>query len=257
MSLSIKLAGTVNDKTASEILFKDTTGAYASPSNTGGYGVANDFITPTYGFLRWKYWTDTAWVNTFLDSLTDILGSDGLTRTPTEAGLTGDVFSDGIHQVEYVPLNSAAVSAVFTNGSKTVTFSGWDPTAIASELVAFIAGVSGGANTTDILEVDTFTSTTITLKEAFTGTTQTVALYFGPVKDIKILVNKAAEACIAKTLASGTTVDCGCATNSDNVTKMIQWRFTADVLFDCEDYVGAHNTLVQINRVCNPLTCLC
>lgn len=264
MSLTLKSTITVADKDASALIIKDTTGTYNVSTNPGGYGVSNSFITPTQMFLKYKTWTDTAWVQVLLtgDQLTDILSSDGLEATPVDLGSTGDVFPDGIDQVELFPLNDTAINGTFTNGSKIVNLSttSWDPSTYAG-LVLYVAGIDG-ATYTKILEIDaTGTNNTaqLTLKEAYDGTTQTLSLWFGPYKDVKVLVNKAAEKCIATTLGSMSPIDCSCSNDASKVNKMIQWRFTADVLFNCDDFTGAHNTLVQLNRLCstNSATCAC
>lgn len=265
MGLTLKLVATVVDKDANELLLKDTTGAYDAGTNLGGYGATNHFITPTAAFTKYKTWTDTAWVTYLLssDQLTALLAGT-LAVELADIGSTGESFPDGIDQLEYIPLNSTGVNGTFTNGSKIVTLSttSWNPATYVDN-ISYVAGLPGSnplGTETGLLEYDlagTNNTTQITLKENFTGSTQTLSLWFGPLKDIKVLVNKAAEACIATTLAASSPLDCNCVTGIDKITKMIQWRFTADVLFNCEDYTGAHNTLVQLNKLCalNSSTC--
>ena len=257
MALILKFSATVADKLANTLTLKDTTGDYDVSLNPGGYGVANNFINQDIVFIKYKTWTDTAWLQTYLTGpqSTDLHASDGLTVVPSELGSSGDTFPDGVDQLQMIPLNTAGVDGTFTLGSKIVTLNPttFDPSTYGSTLVAYIAGVDGTIHT-KVYEIDqtgTNDTTQLTLKEAFDEATTTLPLWFGPIKDIKILVNKAAEACIASTLGGSSPLDCNCSNNSAQVNKMIQWRFTADVLFNCDDFVGAHNTLVQLNRICN------
>lgn len=273
MSLTLKFDATVNDRGATELLLKDTTGAYNATTNPTGYGVANSFITPTLAAIKYKTWDQSSWVQKVLTpaQLTSIMSANGLAVGPDDLGGTAGVFKDGINQLQYAPLNSASATAVFTNGSKIVQISGgFNPNTPGSALVGFIIGIAnaadpnGGDAITKAYEVDwrstaTNDATQITLLEAFAEDTVSIALYYGPYDDDKILVNKAAEKCIAETLASSSSLGCGCESTYPQVNKMIQWRFAADVAYDCGDYTGAHNTIVQLNRICNQtsLACAC
>jgi len=263
MSLTLKFVASVVDKDAEQLLLQDTTGAYHVTTNPTGYGVENSFITPSYTFLKYKTWTDDAWATVLLSSaqLANLLAGT-LEVTPTEVGSSGDSFPDGVDQLQMIPMNDSGVNGTFTEGSKIVTLSttSWDPDDYVG-LFDYIAGINGSdEDETGVLEVDTDetnNTTQLTLKEAYDGPTVTTNLFYGPLKDLKVLVNKAAEACIAQTLAANSPLNCNCVNDIPKINKMIQWRFVADVLFNCDDFVGAHNTLVQLNKVCtqNLSTC--
>jgi hypothetical protein len=259
MALTLKFSAVVDDYKAGQLLLKDTTGAYNVSTNPTGYGSANNFEVPTIALMRYKAWTDTAWIDTLLSTgqETALQATDGLVVIPEDLGVVAEVFPDGVDQLNYIPLNDSGITATFTNGSKIVTLpGGFDPADYGSPLFAFISAGDLG----EALEVDwnsTNDEDQVTLKTAYSGTTATLELFFGPVYDLKILINKAGEACIATTLGASSVIDCGCNNTAPKVNQMIQWRFVADVLFECADYTGAHNTLVQLNQICNSNALFC
>jgi hypothetical protein len=64
----------------------------------------SDGSAPTDLTLKWRYWTETAEIETILSGgqLTSILSSTGLVITPDLVGLTdatGAAFADGVHHV--------------------------------------------------------------------------------------------------------------------------------------------------------------
>lgn len=75
--------------------------------------------------------------------------------------------------------------------------------------------------------------------------------------DIKVLVNKAAEACIVSAIGKLAERDQDCPPAEYQLNKLIRWRFAADVKHDLKDYDGAHNLIVAINKLCCGLDCNC
>jgi hypothetical protein len=267
MSLAIKIGSSSVAKKATSITLKDTTGVFDLSSNPGGYGIDNSFASPTFAYLFWRFWTDDAdaFTEAFIASAntTELVFGSGYSITPTIVGseTMTDKFTDGVYQGNYVPLNSTTVQGTFVVGSKIVTLSStdFDPASKGSTLAAYVIGITGDANSTRLFEVDwtgTNDDTQITLVEEFDGVAGSYDLWFGPLQDFKVLVNKGAEECIVNTIGKISQTDCVCTKERDLVNKFIQWRFAADVQFDCEDYDGAQNLLTQINRYCAAGACL-
>lgn len=266
MSLSVSIASSAVSKKATSITLKDTTGSYSSPENTGGYGVENDFLAPSISMLFWRYWSDEDYTQYFLGEAkeTALLSNSGVDIAPSQVGSTDTSFKDGVHQVKYVPLNDAEVTATLTNGSKLVALSpaDFDAVAFGSTLVAYIVVATDGDPSTPLsaaLEIDwteTQSTTQLVLKEAYDGDTVSGELWFGPIIDFKVLVNKGADACIASTVGKIAQTQCVCQKERQLINQFIQWRFAADVQFECDDFDGAQNLLTQINRYCTSAQCL-
>lgn len=240
------------------LTIKDSTGAYNVSTNPGGYGSPNPYNTPTQGFLLARYWTETSYLSTYLDpsEMTSLLGSGLSFGSATSA----NAFADGVHQLKYLPLKDTGATAVFTNGSKTVTVTGFDITTLGEAGAKYAAAFDGADPEGEPTLIDwtgTNNSTTITLKSVFLGATGTYALQVAVEGDLKVKINKAAEACIVGGIGKLAEVNCECIDNEKTLNKLIRWRFAADVKFDLLDYEGAHNMIVAINKICAASDCSC
>lgn len=269
MALEIKLtAGEVAQKAAS-IPFTDTTGAFESESNPGGYGGDNILESPDtteIAYLQWRYWGSEEFGDPFaltVPQITALVGS-GLTLTPTDVGLSEtetDVFADGVHQVKYYPgvialgTDDNPIQATFTNASTTVTL------ALGQDIEAYIeAGITHvivGGVLYELNLSGTNNDTTLTLADAFEGATAAHDLVLLASGDEKVLVLEGGEACIVSAIGKLADRTDSCRTQEMEINKLLRWKFAANVQFDCEDYEGAHNLALAIKKSCDSGKCIC
>lgn len=255
-------------KTATSVTLQDTTGAYNVSTNPGGYGTPNPAspASTTKAYILWRYWTDTSYGTPFTLSAGNItsLQGAGLAITPLMQGLSTDsdaVFSDGIHQIKYIPAQALAGTGTFTASSKIVVLSGSSGVAALQALGGIVWVLVVIAGTTYAYELDTTgtnDNTQLTLKTAVTvssGAGATVIV--GGEDDIKILINKAAEACIVSSTGALADIPGSCLEVEATLNKMIRWQFAANIQYECEDYDGAHNLVVSINKYCTSGKCIC
>jgi hypothetical protein len=69
-------------------------------------------------------------------------------------------------------------------------------------------------------------------------------------QELKILVNKSAEACIVSAIGKLSEKNCDCSDCEAALQKLIRWRFAADIKRDLADYDAAHNLVVSIGKYC-------
>lgn len=79
----------------------------------------------------------------------------------------------------------------------------------------------------------------------------------GVILDLKVLINKAAEACIVSATGKLSERDQDCPEAERILNKLIRWRFAADIKHDLADYDGAHNLIVAVNKLCCGMDCDC
>lgn len=79
----------------------------------------------------------------------------------------------------------------------------------------------------------------------------------GVILDLKVLINKAAEACIVSAIGKLSERDSDCVQAEYMINKLIRWRFASDVKHDLKDYDGAHNLIVAVGKICCGLDCDC
>ena len=245
-----KITSIAVSKTADTITLQDTTGTgYQSP-------YAPPFVL---GYLRWKYWEDTAmgeWVELTPEQMTALNTTDGQAFTPDDVGLVteeGAVFADGVHHMKYLPVYSIGSCNVLQD-SDTITHLGplsGDPTDI--KWIGY-----PGVDPVEVKSAVSGSTTTITLKELWPYPTDTdVVLYVGTEADLKILVSVAAEKCIVGAIGKISSQPCDCHEAAQQVDQLIRWKFAADVHFDCKNYQGAHDLIKAINGFCQPSDCNC
>lgn len=256
---------------AATITLKDETGAYNVSTNPGGYGSTNELLSPattTKAYILWRYWTDEAYSTAFSltgQNITDIQ-STGLSLTPVALGLSTDstdVFADGIHQVKYLPAQLLPNSATgtFTPGSKIVPLTNGLNIAnlLNAGALTWIGVVDGSV--TKFYEVDasgTNNNTQITMKTAFSGAAPVVGAGIAAAEgDLKVLIATAAEACIVSSTGKLADIPGDCTAVEVILNKLIRWKFAAGILKDCQDYDGAHNMVVSINKYCASGKCIC
>lgn len=254
-------------RTAESITIKDTTGVYDVSTNSGGYGTPNPNSpeVTTKAYLLLKYWTENEYsspMSLSVGNIASIQGA-GLSITPIDLGLSTDssvVFSDGEHQIKYIPAQSISGTGAFVSGSKIVILSSSSGIATLLNnlgLVWVLVVVSGITYAFEVDSAGINNDTQITLKTVSTVTTSGATVIAGGDADLKVLVNKAAEACIVSSTGALADIPGSCLDVEATLNKLIRWQIAAVIQHQCQDYEGAHNLVVSINKYCTSGKCIC
>lgn len=267
MAFTPKIEFVELSRNASSVKIKDTTGSYNGSTNPGGYSTPNPDspAVTAKAYVIWKYWTDTAYSKPRVLStgeITSIQGA-GLSLTPIDMGLSTDstqVFSDGEHQIKYIPAQSLPGTGTFTTGSKVVALAGASGVATLLNNLALVWVLVVVSGVTYLYEVDiagTNNDTQITLKTASAISSAGATVIVGGSADLKVLVNKAAESCIVSSTGELADIPGSCLEVEATLNKLIRWQIAAVVQHQCQDYDGAHNLVVSINKYCTSGKCIC
>lgn len=262
MANEIKLTLVSTSKTGKSLVLKDTTGVYDVTTNPGGYGVPNPYtvqISAVGCILRHKLWNDPAWETLWLTGANyTALSAAGYTFG-SESNATA--LADGVHQFKLLPIKTVSSGHTFTNGSKTVNCPTFDPNALGQAGLQYVIAANvSNQPVGDPIEID-WTGVnvlgTMTLLTPWTGPTGTYTLWTSIEGDLKVLINKGAEACITGAIGKLSECTCDCSDAIRKLNQLLLWKFGADVQMDRKDYDGAHNMVVTINKLCSSCNCGC
>ena len=251
----IKATGVTRD--ALSVVFADQTGAYSLTTNPGGYGIPNVSNPVAVGF-RFRNWNQIAdyynVVSADTTLISELLSVSGHKFNSTLLGLSP--YRAGVHHIRYYPFEPIDTVVNLTQNSKVITIvSGTAPNTYNAAYKAIIILDGTGKIVTNVLLIDpavAATSTTFAVTVAWTlpnATNYTMKL--ATEADLKVVLPQLADGCINKRIGNlSTKVMCD-RSEIDILTRLLLWKFSAQIKFDCKDYTGADDILSATYDECN------
>lgn len=251
----IRATGITRD--ALSIVLADQTGSYNLTTNLGGYGAPNAAIPPAAVGFRFRNWNQTTdyynAVSNDTTLITELLAS-GHKFDSTILGLSP--YRAGVHQIKYYPFETVNTLVNLTQGSKIVTWvSGIAPNTFNAAYKAVIFLDATTAIVSKVVMLDTTiatTATTFAVTDAWTlPSAVNYSIKLATEADLKVIFPQLADKCInvqIGNLSQQKQCDTGII---DTLTRLLLWKFSAQVKFDCKDYTGADNLLSAAYDECN------
>lgn len=235
MALTTNLSFVSIDRTATNLVLKDTTGAYSS-TNPGGYGGINALDFQKILLEINHFGSKESKVHTFLN-IDDIISGSPFTVNSevlevTAPGFALEAFSDGVLELTYSVVLRDSIPAAALQGTKYLTgvglnvLKGYDKVMIGELLYTI---------NKSLVNSDTICH----LKEAVSVTAAAVF----PVKttNTKILIQTKSDQDLVSSIG-----DLAINTSPASVmqlTKQLMWKFAAQVAFDAKDYKKADDLI--------------
>lgn len=237
MALQPKIVLSGISADAGYFMLQDTTGNY-SVTNPGGYGAPNLLRGDITALLIVLYNSGSpinklfyrpSAVTNFIDGTT--------TQQIAVANFNGlGKFSDGVINIDYIPLRSFIVTVNNLVVASAGLFKGDEDVVVINNIVYSV----------DKTVTNTASSLTLTTQPPV-GTTTVQAGYKG---FQNILNTKGLESSLAKAIAKNAD-SCGCNCNDNNVIKLtniLLKKIGAEVRFNCSDFIGAQNLVDTANN---------
>lgn len=252
----IRATGITRD--AVSVILADQTGIYNSVTNPGGYGTPNPPAPPIAVGFKFRNWNQTAdYYN--VATLNTSLINELLTVTghKFDSGVLGFApFRSGVHHIRYYSFETIVTVVNLTQGSKVVTrVSGVAPNTYNAAYKAVIILTPGNVLLSNVLMIDktvAATSTTFELVEPWPYTSVTNHIIkLGTESDLKVIFPQLADKCINERIGNLATQKICDQNEVDTLTRLLLWKFSAQVKFDCKDYTGADNMLSAVYDECN------
>jgi len=232
---------------ASSIVVKDTTGAYSS-TNPGGYGAPNPETADIAAvILQGGYFADLTAYHSYAPDLFYNLFTDGLAVGASNLGFSS-IFADGVYDIKYDVVFTSLGSLTITPGGTHFTLSG------ASTIFATAAGfVLPDNDPTIVYYIDrtrTLNGSGGYVTAAFSDTTASQAYQVTYESNLKLLIPKAGDKCLAKDIAAW--ADTGCPDGDfKRIWERRRQKIARDVKFSQGMYYDSHNLAVKLASYCS------
>lgn len=233
MGLQIKLSQVSLSTDGTVLTVQDTTGAYNSVTNPGGYGTPNP-ATPAMVQLWWKTFLSCTWaLVTGTYAYADVAAGYAFTTVSLLLSTLPNLFPDGINQVQYLTGYSISGTVTTVPGSSTITVVDLD----TSKLVAgmYLSFSSAPATLYYIVSIN---GSTITLQTPYggTNTAETCNQWYSAV--LNVLVQTFGQSRINDRLCR-TTADNMTDPELNNLMKLTMDELSASARYTAQDYLGA------------------
>lgn len=252
----IKVTGITRD--AVSIVLADQTGLYNATTNLGGYGTPNGPIPPTAVGFRFRNWSESTVyynaVSTDNTLITELLSSTGRKFDSKILGIVP--YKAGVHHINYYPFETVNTVVNLTQGSKVITWvSGAVPTSFNAAYKAVVLLTAGGVVASKVLLLDKAiapTATTFAVTEAWTlPNAVNYTMKLATEADLKVIFPQLADKCINESIGNLADQKQCDAAEIDRLTRLLLWKFSAQIKFNCKDYTGADNMLSASYDECN------
>lgn len=251
MALITKFVKVAQAQDNKSVTFDDTTGAYDVSTNPGGYGTPNPAYTDILRAVLQITNLKTDAISYYLLTQAE---AQALANPATENPLTLDSYyigqtavdedlvaiNDGTFQIKYVPILAEAITIGATNGSVVVTGTSLT-TIFANYSVIYFDG-----KLYEIDKVNGFTSTSMRLKTAFSGTTGSFSAQTGAMALLKFGLNGVGNTTLIKAIGQIT-----CCSDTDQLMDILLFKFGTDAKEQCGDIEGYQKIIDGMNAYFN------
>lgn len=239
----IKATGITRD--ALSLTLSDQTGAYNVTTNPGGYGIPNTLTPPAAVGFKFRNWNQTEnYLNTVINTpsiITELL-TTGRKFDTTLLGLAP--FRSGVHLIKYYVFDNVSTIVSLTQGAKViVSTSGAAPNTFNAAYKAVVILNAAGTIVSNVLMLDptvTSTATTFAITTPWNLASATgYSIKLATEGDLKIILTQLADKCITQAIGKLSTDKSCTQEDVDTLSRLLMWKFSAQVKFDCKDYDGA------------------
>lgn len=232
--MALELNFTITQDDDCDILtFTETTGAYSSPDNEGGYGAPNPAHTDIV-FTQLIATLPDAQVKYIKKGYTPTAAASPngtFNIVPDDIDYTG--FPNGVYNLELEVYSGNIASGALVNGTKYV-----------------VTGGSITYNGTSYSEGDTFTANSTDTFVVATGSPVVSSLLSS--KDCNVLVYCHLRACLRKLMLERCTEGCDCKeTLGDRVAELVIDFNAAVLAFNEQNYKCASDTIERLEKACS------
>jgi hypothetical protein len=247
MALQTKLSLVSLDKTAHNLIVKDSTGVY-SVGNPTGYGSPNP-VDVARAFLTVRHFGSTTSKSIELPNIDELLNGvnipiDSGRLGITQAGQGIEAFSDGILDLDYTVVLNNPIQVQGTAGNSYIVGTGLD--ALLSYEQISIAGELYTINKF----IPTNNGTVLYLNSPLTFGTGTVVVLPVEVANLKVLVQAEATRLLVSNTGVMANNCCDCYNARkflEDISKLYVWKIAAQLAFDQADYQKADNLIHTVN----------